>query len=438
MAKDFRRLAVVKGLEKVSQSGFSNLVLPSLLEEGNLQEKDKNFVTAVFYGTLEHKITLDYILQKYISKPLSKLDRDVLAVLESGLYQILYMNSVPEFAAINQAVGICPVLKKTSAKGLVNAVLRKAAKFDIEKAKFQSETERVSVTYSVNPDIAEIVMRDYRNDYDKIFAAMFRPPKLTININETVVSTENLKKLFDEKGVKYLDTELENSLELKTGGSVTALPGFKEGYFFVQGVTSRYRVKSAGIKPGDDILDLCAAPGGKSFARSILLNNTGSVTSCDPNDSRLALINSGADRLNLKNIKTLKNLGQIYREDLAEKDIVICDVPCSGIGIIPKKPDLRYKDMSDTDSLVKLQYEILSTGARYLKKGGRIVYSTCTINKDENERQIDKFISANENFRLVKQNCPVAGAKNIGEKVTFLPGFTEYDGFFVAVLEKVW
>lgn len=185
-------------------------------------------------------------------------------------------------------------------------------------------------------------------------------------------------------------------------------------------------------------MDLCAAPGGKSFARSILLNNTGSVTSCDPNDSRLALINSGADRLNLKNIKTLKNLGQIYREDLAEKDIVICDVPCSGIGIIPKKPDLRYKDMSDTDSLVKLQYEILSTGARYLKKGGRIVYSTCTINKDENERQIDKFISANENFRLVKQNCPVAGAKNIGEKVTFLPGFTEYDGFFVAVLEKVW
>ena len=193
MAKDFRRLAVVKGLEKVSQSGFSNLVLPSLLEEGNLQEKDKNFVTAVFYGTLEHKITLDYILQKYISKPLSKLDRDVLAVLESGLYQILYMNSVPEFAAINQAVGICPVLKKTSAKGLVNAVLRKAAKFDIEKAKFQSETERVSVTYSVNPDIAEIVMRDYRNDYNKIFAAMFNRPKLTININETAISAENLK-----------------------------------------------------------------------------------------------------------------------------------------------------------------------------------------------------------------------------------------------------
>lgn len=438
MAQDLSRKLVVDGLLKVEKSGFSNLVLPSLLSDNRLSNQDKAFISNLFYGTIERKITLNYILQSFISKPLKKLDKEVLAIMQSGLYQILYMNSVPSFAAINQAVSLCSSFKKTSAKGLVNAVLRKAADFDINAAKFSSETEKMSVLYSISEEIVEIVMKDYPDNYEDILKGMLITPSLTININTTKISVNDFMRLLDEKDVSYNTTSLPNCIEITHGGAVTALPGFEEGYFFVQGLTSRYAISMAGIKLGDNVLDLCAAPGGKTFAAAIYLNNTGSITSCDPNPSRLVLIENGAKRLGFDNITTLENLGQNYREDLADKDVIICDVPCSGIGIIPKKPDLRYKKLDDIDRLCALQQDILSTAARYLKNGGRIVYSTCTINKAENQQQITEFLAAHPDFVLVKQDCPVAGAENDNNMVTFLPHTTKCDGFFIAVLEKVW
>lgn len=438
MAQDLNRKLVVDGLLKVEKSGFSNLVLPSLLSDNRLSAQDKGFISVLFYGTTERKITLDYILQQFISKPLKKLDREVLAIMRSGLYQILYMNSVPSFAAINQAVSLCSSFKKTSAKGLVNAVLRKAADFDITAAKFSTEKQKMSVLYSISEEIVAIIMNDYPDTYEEILKGMLITPLLTININTTKISVDDYKKTLAQAGVEYKGTALPNCLEILSGGAVTNLPGFDEGHFFVQGITSRYAISTAGIKQGDNILDLCAAPGGKSFAAGICLDNTGSIISCDPNPSRLVLIENGAARLGFTNITTLENLGQNYREDLGNKDIIICDVPCSGIGIIPKKPDLRYKQLDDIDRLCTLQQDILRTAARYVKTGGRIVYSTCTINKAENQHQITEFLAAYDNFRLVKQNCPVSGAENDNNMVTFLPHTTNCDGFFIAVLEKVW
>ena len=438
MAQDLNRKLVVDGLLKVEKSGFSNLVLPSLLSDSRLSPQDKAFISKLFYGTIERKITLNYILQSFISKPLKKLDKEVLAIMQSGLYQILYMNSVPSFAAINQAVGLCSSFKKTSAKGLVNAVLRKTVDFDISRAKFTSETEKMSILYSINREIVEIVMKDYPDSYEEILKGMSFNPPVTININTTKVSVEDYKTALDNAGVTYTSTPLPNCLEISSGGAVTDLPGFADGHFFVQGITSRYAISTAGIKQGDSVLDLCAAPGGKTFAAAIYLGNTGSIVSCDPNPSRLVLIENGAQRLGFTNITTLENLGQNYREDLADKDVIICDVPCSGIGIIPKKPDLRYKKLDDIGQLCTLQQDILCTAARYIKKNGRIVYSTCTINKAENQNQITEFLAKNENFRLVEQNCPVSGAENDNNMVTFLPHTTKCDGFFVAVLEKIW
>ena len=438
MAQDLNRKLVVDGLLKVEKSGFSNLVLPSLISDSRLSSQDKAFISKLFYGTIERKITLNYILQSFISKPLKKLDKEVLAIMQSGLYQILYMNSVPSFAAINQAVSLCSSFKKTSAKGLVNAVLRKAADFDISGAKFKNETEKMSVLYSVSQEIVKIVMADYPDTYEDILKGMLFNPPVTININTTKVSLADYKHSLETAGVHYSETALPNCLEIVSGGAVTDLPGFADGHFFVQGITSRYAISQAGIRKGDNILDLCAAPGGKTFAAAIYLDNTGSIVSCDPNPSRLVLIENGAKRLGFDNITTLENLGQNYREDLGGKDVIICDVPCSGIGIIPKKPDLRYKKLDDIRQLCELQQQILSTASRYVKTGGRIVYSTCTINKAENQHQITQFLAENENFRLVKQNCPVAGAENDNNMVTFLPHTTNCDGFFIAVLEKVW
>ncbi len=438
MAYDLKRKLIVTGLVKVENSGFSNLVLSSLLYDKSLSPQDKAFISKVFYGTTERKLTLNYILGQFISKPLKKLDTEVLAIMQSGLYQIIYMDSVPRHAAINQAVELCSSFKKTSAKGLVNAVLRKAANFDVSKAKFKSERERISVLHSISGDIADIIMTDYPDNYEEIISAMSQVPPVHININTAKISVDDFKKLLTDSGVEYKTTELENCIEIKFRGAVTDLPGFDEGYFFVQGITSRYAVHCAGIKKGYRVLDLCAAPGGKSFAAGIYLENTGSITSCDPNPSRLALIENGAKRLGFTNITTQENYGQNFREDFVGRDVVICDVPCSGIGIIPKKPDLRYKSTDDYNSLYIVQQEILQTASRYIKTGGCIVYSTCTINKKENGQQINLFLENNDNFRLVKPDTEVKGGINSDNMVTFLPSEGNCDGFFIAVLEKVW
>jgi 16S rRNA (cytosine967-C5)-methyltransferase len=266
---------------------------------------------------------------------------------------------------------------------------------------------------------------------------MFITPKFTVKINTIKISAENFKQLLTDNGITYNEMPVEGGIEIIHKGSVTDIPGFKEGYFYVQGITSQYAVSAAGIKQDDAVLDLCAAPGGKSFAAAIELGGTGSVTSCDPNPPRLKLIEDGAKRLGIENITTMQNSGEVFNEKLNKYDVIICDVPCSGIGIIPKKPDLRYKSMEDVAGLAALQFDILSTASRYLKDNGTIVYSTCTINKQENEQVIDKFLKENTNFKLEKQHCPVENVINDGEKVTFLSQLTGFDGFFVAVLKKM-
>ena len=343
------------------------------MDSSNLTPQDKAFATKLFYGTVERRLTLDYILQKHISKPLAKMDKEIVAILQSGLYQLLYMQSVPAYAAINQAVGLCPVFKKTSAKGLVNAVLRKCRDFDIEKEKFTDRVTEYSVKYSVNTDIVRIVMRDYPDMCEDIFKGMFTSPRFTVKINTVKISQADFEQLLCQSGITYERLPVENGLEIFHRGNVTDIPGFAQGYFYVQGVTSQYAINAAEIKPDTDVLDLCAAPGGKSFAAAISLGNTGSVTSCDPNPSRLKLIEDGAKRLGLDNITTVTNSGEVYNPQLKKYDTIICDVPCSGIGIIPKKPDLRYKSMAQVEQLAQLQYDILSTATQYLKENGTIV-----------------------------------------------------------------
>ncbi|MBE6894942.1 MAG: 16S rRNA (cytosine(967)-C(5))-methyltransferase RsmB [Ruminococcaceae bacterium] len=435
---DLSRKLAVDCLLRVEKSGFSNLVLSSELDSHNLTAQDKAFVTKLFYGTVERKLTLNYILQKHLTKPLAKMDKEVVAIMQSGLYQILYMENVPNYAAINQAVSLCPVFKKTSAKGLVNAVLRKCSSFDIGKEQFKDRLTALSVKYSVDKDIVKIIINDYPDMAEDILKGMFITPKFTVKINTVKISAADFKKLLTDNDITYNEMPLDNALEIIHKGSVSEIPGFKEGYFYVQGITSQYAIKAAGIKKGDNVLDLCAAPGGKSFAAAVELDNTGGVTSCDPNPSRLKLITDGAARLGLTNISFVENHGEVYNEKLDKYDVIICDVPCSGIGIIPKKPDLRYKSMQEVKNLAQLQYDILSTAAKYLKEKGTIVYSTCTINKLENEQVIDKFLKGNTNFKLKKQHCPVDNVISTDEMITFLSHLTGFDGFFVAVLEKIW
>ncbi len=443
MALDKSRILAVQGLLKVESSGYSNLVLSSIINSSNLDEKQKAFTTKIFYGTIEKKITLNYILQKFITKPLSKLDEEVLIIMQSGLYQLLYMDSVPSFAAINQAVSLCPYFKKSSAKGLVNAVLRKSEKFSFENEEFKNEIERLSVTYSVSKEIINIIKRDYKDKTEDILKAFLSPHDLHININIAKISVLDYLKLLTENNIEFKRTEIENCIEINHSSKITNLVGFKEGYFFVQGFESQYAVFCADIKKEYSVLDMCAAPGGKSFAAASYLNNTGVVLSLDPNINRLKLIEDGANRLGFKNIKTEVNKGEIYNSIYKNYDVVLTDVPCSGIGIISKKPDLRYKNLERIKDLTKLQFEILSCAKEYIKDNGRIIYSTCTINKEENEDVINKFLLENKNFKLVEPKLIPKRSKVNDKMISFIPHFDEIEnkyyteGFFVAILEKV-
>ena len=435
---DIKRKLVVEGLIKVDNSGFSNLVFSSIIEGSQLSPQDKSFAAKTFYGTIERRITLNYILQKFISKPLDKIDREVLAILQSGLYQILYMNSVPSHAAINQAVALCPVFKKTSAKGLVNAVLRKCLSFDLSCEQFDDEISRLSVIYSISKDIVKLIKNDYEDCFEEILKGMFTSPKLTLKVNTIKTSVEDFLNLLQDKHVKFEKTSIEGCISINYRGAVTTIPGFRDGMCYVQGLTSQYEILASQINKNDNVLDLCAAPGGKSFAAAIALDNTGSVTSCDPNESRLPLIASNAEKLGIKNINVMCNNGEVYNAELCNKDVVICDVPCSGIGIIPKKPDLRYKNLNFNENLCKLQYDILSTAAKYVKLNGKLVYSTCTINKKENEQVVEKFLKENPEFSIKEQNCPIENTINKNGMITFLSHLTQCDGFFIAVMEKMW
>ncbi len=442
MSLDKSRILAVQGLLKVESSGYSNLVLSSLINDGGLNEKEKAFTAKIFYGSIEKKITLNYILQKFITKPLKKLDKEVLAIMQSGLYQIIYMDSVPSFAAINQAVSLCPYFKKSSAKGLVNAVLRKSEKFSFENEKFKNEIERLSVVYSVSEEIIKIISKDYKEKTEDILKSFLSSHDLHININTTKISVLDYLDLLKENNIEYKKTEIENCISINHSSRITNLIGFKEGYFFVQGFESQYAVFCAEIKKEYSVLDMCAAPGGKSFAAANYLDNTGVVLSLDPNLNRLKLIEDGANRLGFTNINTEKNNGEVYNESYVNYDVVICDVPCSGIGIIAKKPDLRYKNLENINDLVKLQYEILSCAKDYIKKDGRIVYSTCTINKAENEGIINKFLEENKDFKLVKPKLIPKRSVLENDMVKFIPHFSESEnkyyteGFFVAILEK--
>ncbi len=437
MAIDKARICAVNGLIKIESSGYSNLVLSSVINANDLDNTQKAFMTKIFYGTIERKITIDYILQKFIQKPLKKLDKEVLSILRSGLYQIRYMDKVPESAAVNQAVNLASYFKKSSAKGMINAVLRKCINFDIENENFKNEDEALSVLYSVNLDIVKLLKTQYPNEYKQIIKSFFKTPILHININLLKISKDEYTHLLDKEGIVWKDTQIDNCIEVEVKNSITKLVGFDEGYFFVQGFCSVFSVYSAQIKEDMKVLDLCAAPGGKSFASSIFLNNTGSITSLDPNENRLTLIDNSAQRLGINNITTGVNRGEVYNENLKDFDVVIADVPCSGLGIIPKKPDLRYKDLSDINSLTQLQYEILATASKYVKEKGVIIYSTCTLNKDENEEVVKKFLNENSNFKLENPTLVPQNAVINEKMITFLPNFTEYDGFFVAIIRKV-
>ena len=435
MTRNAVRLAA-RCLIEAEKGGYSNLVLKEQTKNGAAERSDVLFATALFYGALERKLTLDYILSGCVKGGLQKLDAEVRAILRCGLYMSLYMDSTPVYTAINECVGLCAVFKKTSAKGLVNAVLRKAAAFPLASIdSIADERERMSVKYSVCTEIYDMLKAQYGEESKEILASFFERGITAVRVNTLKTNEESAVKALEQEGVTAKTSALKGALIIEKGDWLSSSL-FKSGAIRAQSLAAQCAALALGAGSGERVLDMCAAPGGKALTSAQMMENRGEIVALDRYESRVKLIESQA-RLEGVTIVSARVADAAEYSEGEEFDRVLCDVPCSAYGEIASKPELRYKAPPTDAELTALQAKILRNGARQTKKGGRLVYSTCTLCAKENEEIALSFLSENKSFRAIKPDIPAEFIEFDGKFTHFLPKSRNNEGFFIATFERI-
>ncbi len=404
------RLIAFETLHKIFyDSTYSNLAVDNALKD---VDKDKAFISALVYGVVERKITLDYYINKYLTaKPKPK----IMTVLRLGAYQLLFMDKVPSSAAINESVKLTRDIKQDYYSKLVNAVLHK---IDSNR----EELDNPSIKYSVPECLINMWNKQYGADTVSEFlpALNERPPIYAIPNRQFVDAGELCYELLEE-GV---DCEvLEEVVLIHSSIDFNSSRAYKNGLFYIEDLSSYHCAKALQAKPGETVIDFCSAPGGKAFTIAQDMENNGRLYAFDLYEHRAELVKKSAERLELNVIISGVNDASVYSDTIPEADRILCDVPCSGFGIVRRKPEIRYKNLDSIKDLPEIQLNILKTSAMYLKDGGRIIYSTCTLNKKENEKVVSAFLNEHSGFSLEYDK-------------TIFPSSNGGDGFYFAVLTK--
>ena len=409
------RKTAVKVLVKIEKEGtYSNLGVAEALKNSELNLQDKSLATAIIYGVLDRKITLDYILSKFLKTPINKTEPFTLMVLRSALYQIKYMDKIPESAAVNEAVKIMKSSKFSRNSGFVNGVLRSVLRTEVEIPKGDS-AEDLSVRYSCPLWIVESFLKDYGlADTKALLEESLKPAPTVLRINTVKADISEIEKEYEIK---------ENSIELTKGIDISNSELYKKGLVYAQDYASQRAVEILSPKSGDRVLDVCSAPGGKAFTMANLMGNKGKILACDLYPHRVELIRRTAKRLGLDIIKTAVADATRYNPKLGEFDCVLCDVPCSGLGVIRRKPEIKYNALPCLEELKNIQLSILRNAVKYLKKGGKLLYSTCTLRREENEKLVISFQKEYNDLCKVYEH-------------TFMPHKDGTDGFYCALFEK--
>jgi 16S rRNA (cytosine967-C5)-methyltransferase len=426
----------------LGKGAYSNIALNSSLNKSGLEDRDKALATEIVYGTLKYKYTIDKILASFLTQDLKKMDSFIVNILRTAIYQILFLDKVPEFAAVNEAVDMAKKNKSVSASRLVNGVLRNYLR---NKSKIyydeNDKVESLCFKYSYEPWLVKLFMEQYGEEKaELILKGLNSTPAVTIRVN-------SLKINFDEafEMLKTMEYDVEEGLvcpeaiRIIRGKSVEQNPLFKEGMATVQDESAMLVAPSMDIIPNITVLDLCSAPGGKTTHISELMNNTGKIQAYDIHKDKLALIEQNSKRLGITNIKCDVLDAAVYNEDLKDSaERVLIDVPCSGLGIIRKKPEIKWtKNLKQLKEIIKIQREIMNSAAKYVKIGGVLLYSTCTLNKKENENNVKWFLSNFPNYNI--EQLFYGELDNIVYDkygVTVLPN--EYmDGFFIAKFKRI-
>ena len=414
------RKTAVKVLLKIEKEGaYSNLAVAEALKTAELTPQDKALATALIYGVLDRKITLDFILSKFLKTPVSKTEPFTLAVLRTALYQIKYMDKIPESAAVNEAVKIMKSSKFSRNSGFVNGVLRSVLRTDVALPEGDN-AEDLSVKYSCPLWIVESFLKDYGvEDTKALLEESLKPAGTVLRINTIKTDIETVKSKLSDVPFK----ESENCLELVKGIDISKSELYKEGLVYVQDYASQKAVATLDPKKGDRVLDMCSAPGSKAFTMANLMENEGEIVACDLYPHRVELIEKSARRLGIKIIDSRVLDATKFDENLGQFDCILCDVPCSGLGVIRRKPEIKYTKSDDFGELEAIQLAIVKNALRYLKKGGKLLYSTCTLRKAENENLVISLKKEYNDLYLISEK-------------TFMPHKDGTDGFYCALLKK--
>ena len=434
---NIRKLALKLLSEHEEKGTFANLALQNHLAD-TLSPEERASLTALFYTTVERKLTLDYMIGALSKRSLDTIEQKTKNLLRLGLCQVLYMSHIPSFAAVNETVKLS---RHEGERRFVNFVLREAVR-RLENLPYPDRAKNVARYFSVFYCVPLWIVKELisllgEGEAEEYLRTVNTEPPLTLTVNTTKISREDFIALLEKEGVSAIPCPLSDvSLRIQGKHRPTSLFGFEEGLFFVQDEASALVAQILSPKEGDIVVDVCACPGGKSFSTAIRMHDVGQVHAFDLHESKLPLIEKGAERLALSSVRARVTDATKGREELfGQADGVICDVPCSGLGVLWKKPDLRYKKEESISDLPTLGYEILERSASYLKRGGTMVYSTCTIRTEENEDVLNRFLNAHTDFSLVP--FQVGEKMCEGGVLRLYPHTDNTDGFFIAKLKKI-
>ncbi|MBQ4364791.1 MAG: 16S rRNA (cytosine(967)-C(5))-methyltransferase RsmB [Clostridia bacterium] len=433
MAPDAREAAFRLLLKQQKNGGYANLLLENSAVMEPFDARDRGFIVSMVYGVIERMLTLDYQLSLYLQKPLKKLQPEALCLLRLGAYQILFSNSIPDSAAVNETVRLAHG-KCRYAAGLINAVLRRISQNGLRLPPDDGSPDALSVQYSCPAWLIGRWIEDYGAENTVgILESSLQPTPLTIRVNTVKTTLGDLRAQLEALGVLCETTDVPDALRLRElPCPVSQLAPFRDGLFHVQDKASMLCAAALAAKPGQLVYDLCAAPGGKSFTIAELMRNEGQVHAFDLHEKRVGLIAQGASRLSLSCIRAEAADALVFDDSRPKADRVLCDVPCSGLGILRQKPEVKYKDPAALEDLPALQLAILQNGARYLKDDGRLVYSTCALDKRENEAVCEAFLKSCPSFEAV----PPLPDLSSDVFCTLMPHVMDCDGFFIAAFRK--
>lgn len=415
------------------QNAWSDGVLKEYIARDRLDRRDAALASRLCYGVMQNRILLDFTISAFLKGKITSLQPVVLDILRLGVYQLTMMDRIPASAAVNESVEMGKKYANRQAAGLINGVLRA-----ISRADALPQPKDLATRYSHSAQLVELLRESVGGELlEPLLKSHNASPKTALQVNPILGEEAEILQQLQEADIEAEKHPWLSGCIFVTGtGNLENLPCFREGKVYVQDPAARLAVLAAAPQPGMRVLDTCSAPGGKSFAAAMEMENQGEIISCDIHSHKVKIIEAGAKRLGITIVSACEQDGRSLREEWKNSfDTVICDVPCSGLGVIRKKPDIRYKNLDEIAGLPQIQLDILNNSANYVKGGGVLLYSTCTVLKRENNDVIRDFLAQNRAF-IAEDFTLCGGIKSENGMLTLLPPVHDTDGFFICKLRK--